>query len=789
MTDKTYILGQPQFLVPILVFGGIFAVLLIRVYWRQNQATGLTRLLCVSLKIIGFGILAFCLLEPLIRGTRPTPGENVFVLLADHSQSLNIKDADSNLTRGDQMLSRLETDQPWQVRLDQDFETRRYWIGTKLEDVEEFGESGFDDSESRLKTALQTIGRRLKNKPVAGILMFTDGNATDGALADFDPSNLPPIYPVVLGDDKKLVDLDVNSISVTQSNFEAAPIRISAKINSRQAEPQTVIAELLDEEGKVLEQQKVEVADTTPVTFKAKPDREGIRFYTVSVSYEADLERSEKGLPLMEGTLENNSQTIVVDRGGGPYRVLYVSGRPNWEFKFLNRALQEDREVNLIGLIRIAKKKPKFDFRRKGESTSSDFFKGFDKDEEDAEQYFEPVLLRVGTEDEDELRGGFPKTAVDLFRYDALICDDLEAGYFTTEQMSLIQEFVNQRGGGFLMLGGQESFVEGKYSRTPIADLLPVYVDRASREAGPQIQTPEQNVYRFTLSRTGQLQPWVRLRGTELEETKRLQKMPGFASLNKVDGIKPGAEELAYVGNVQGKTYTALVTQNYGKGRTGALLIGDLWRWSMNRDAGEKNDLASAWRQTIRWLVSDVPRRVEVDVKQSPNNLSDYRISVQVRDEEFQPLDNADVQISITKPDGSLAKVPAQPSDQQAGSYFADFPTLKGGEGNYVAEVVANNPDGTFIESRSAGWVYAPSNEELRQLEPNRRWLKQLAEQTGGKLLTADDLDSFVQDLPNQKLPKTETAIFPLWHHLAFFWIAIACLASEWGLRRINGLP
>ena len=54
---------------------------------------------------------------------------------------------------------------------------------------------------------------------------------------------------------------------------------------------------------------------------------------------------------------------MVVDQGAGPYRVLYVSGRPNWEFKFLRRAIEEDKEVELIGLVRIAQRQPKFDFR------------------------------------------------------------------------------------------------------------------------------------------------------------------------------------------------------------------------------------------------------------------------------------------------------------------------------------------------------------------------------------------------------------------------------------------
>lgn len=789
MADKTYILGQPQYLLPVLLVGLVFAFLVIRSYFQQSQAAGFTRGICIALKLIGFAILAYCLLEPLIKGTRPTPGENVFVVLADRSQSMQVKNNDSKLNRGDELLSVLKDNASWQVRLSQDFELRKYWMGREIKSVDSFSDETFEDLESRLKTALSTVGKRLQNKPVAGVFFFTDGNATDDLINNFDEKSLPPIYPVVFGNEEEISDLKVGKIAVSQSNFEAAPVRISARIFNRNSNSKNVLAELLDEGGAVVDQQKIVVDDNEPVTFKVKPDKEGIRFYTVAVSYEDDFQRIEQGLPLLEGTLNNNAQTIVVDRGGGPYRVLYVSGRPNWEFKFLNRALAEDREVNLVGLIRIAKKKPKFDFRRKGSSTTSDFFKGFETDEEDAEQYFEPVLLRLGTEDENELRGGFPKTAVDLFKYDAIICDDVEAKYFTAEQMSLIQRFVNQRGGGFLMLGGQESFVEGKYSRTPIADLLPVYVNPTVDKQGPSIEDSKPNIYRFRLSRTGQLQPWVRLRGTEADELARLNKMPNFASINKVSGIKPGADELAFVGDPSGKNFTALVTQNYGKGRSGALLVGDMWRWGLDRKEGEKSDLASAWRQTIRWLVGDVPGRVEVEVQQSKEVLSDYRLTIQIRDEEFVPLDNADIDVTITKPDGTTSKVLPEQSDKESGVYLADYPTMKGGAGNYLVKVVAKNPDGTLIATREAGWVYSPTNQEFDRLEPNRAWLEQLAQNTGGEIIEASELDDFVGQLPNKKLPRKETAIFPLWHHMAFFWVAILCLVSEWGIRRIHGLP
>ena len=45
----------------------------------------------------------------------------------------------------------------------------------------------------------------------------------------------------------------------------------------------------------------------------------------------------------------------------------------------------------------------------------------------------------------------------------------------------MIGEFVERRGGGLLMLGGARSFSEGGYAGTPVADALPVVVERVAR--------------------------------------------------------------------------------------------------------------------------------------------------------------------------------------------------------------------------------------------------------------------------------------------------------------------
>ncbi|MFM7923269.1 MAG: glutamine amidotransferase, partial [Planctomycetaceae bacterium] len=105
----------------------------------------------------------------------------------------------------------------------------------------------------------------------------------------------------------------------------------------------------------------------------------------------------------------------------------------------------------------------------------------FDKaDPDTVEEYDEAVLIRLNVA-ENELQGGFPQKAEELFQYDAVILDDLEADFFLADQMKLLYDFVSQRGGGLLMMSGQESFAQGDYNRTPIGELLPIDLERRAQ--------------------------------------------------------------------------------------------------------------------------------------------------------------------------------------------------------------------------------------------------------------------------------------------------------------------
>jgi uncharacterized membrane protein len=596
---------------------------------------------------------------------------------------------------------------------------------------------------------------------------------------------LPPVYPVVLGKSDPIRDIAVRQAGVSQSEFEDAPVSVQADVAVNGYSSEEIVARILDRTGHPVAEQTMRARrndDTLAFRFRFRPHEPGLTFYQLNVRARSELNAGEK---TGEATLANNRSVLVVNRGRGPYRILYVSGRPNWEFKFLNRAVQEDEQLQMVALIRVARREPKFNFLGRVGETSNPLFRGFDKQSpEEVERYDQPVLVRLNTRDQLELRAGFPRTPEELYGYKAVIVDDLEAAFFSADQATLLQKFVSERGGGFLMLGGMECFQQGGYQRTPVGDMLPVYLDRVD-----EIQPP--GPLHLNLTTEGWLQPWARLRDNEAEEKTRLQTMAPFQVLNRVREVKPGATVIATAADASGKPWPAVVVQRFGRGRTAALTLGDVWHWGLH-DADAHRDMDKAWRQLMRWLITDVPSSVEMAVEPSEQGNGAVNLQVRARDAKFQPADNANVTITIepvaeTLGPGSATNGVVLHAESEAGLYqLTYFPRLTGG---FKATAAVTNTVGEEVGRAEAGWSTDLAAEEFRSLTPNVSLLEAIARSTGGQVISAEKLDEFARNLPNKHAPVMEAWTFPIWNLPATFAFALACLISEWGLRRWKALP
>ncbi len=88
-----------------------------------------------------------------------------------------------------------------------------------------------------------------------------------------------------------------------------------------------------------------------------------------------------------------------------------------------------------------------------------------------------------------ETRGplGLPKTLEDLQQYDLLALSDVSALQMPREQMELYRRWVQDFGGGFLMIGGENSYGVGGYFRTPVEQMLPVRMEHEDRLDTPSV--------------------------------------------------------------------------------------------------------------------------------------------------------------------------------------------------------------------------------------------------------------------------------------------------------------
>jgi uncharacterized membrane protein len=565
----------------------------------------------------------------------------------------------------------------------------------------------------------------------------------------------------------------------------------------------------------VLEEQKLSGTPDSlrkPVRFRFRPDSAGVQGYRVRAFAEADQADFEQRRTNLEVTLENNERWCVVDRGGGPYRVLYVSGRSNWEYKFLRRSLLGDEEIEMVGLVRVARREPRFTFRSRGGEATNPLYRGFEGEAEDVERYDQPVIIRLDTRDEHELQDGFPKSREGLFEYHALVLDDVEAEFFTSDQHQVVRDFVTRRGGALLMLGGPDTFREGGYQDTPIGTIVPVYLDGSPSlgELPPagiagSLTTSDERLaelpFRFRLTREGWLEPWMRLHGNVEEESRRIEVMPQLYNPSMVGDVRPGASPLAELHADDGGVVPLLVTQRYGAGKTVALTAADLWRWQMQgqliehdaqhadkptggttQQSGETG-LGQFWRQLTRWLVSDVTPRLTTEVRTVDGRL---RVELKAVDRLYEPSSEASVELTVTGPDAKPFTLTAQPSATILGTYEVEL--SPNADGFYQATAAARFPGEEAPVVAQLGWTWSPRREELEQLLVNRPALEQLAQATGGRVLELHEVSEQMQHLPVVDREVVQPVRTPIWHRWWWIGLTLAALAGEWGLRRWHGL-
>ncbi|MEK0447626.1 MAG: hypothetical protein RLZZ399_2947, partial [Verrucomicrobiota bacterium] len=284
------------------------------------------------LKLSGFCLLLLCWLEPQWLSLAPKQRAHSVAFLLDNSLSMRLPAAPGSPSRGSQLLQTWLPASEWRHSLEKQFRLRSFTFGNALRELPKETPLLFHESPSSLASALSQLQERLAEKPAA-IVLLTDGAASD--LTDFAPQNLPPIHPVIFGQPLPTPDLSLGNLTTTLSAFEDAPVSILAEVRATGLGPTKVRVQLepvdpppLPGASPILAETSVEVRPEQGralARLQFEPLRTGPSFYRIRID--------APGLPPnSELTLENNTRLLCVNRSSGPHSLLYVAGRPNWEF-------------------------------------------------------------------------------------------------------------------------------------------------------------------------------------------------------------------------------------------------------------------------------------------------------------------------------------------------------------------------------------------------------------------------------------------------------------------------
>jgi uncharacterized membrane protein len=82
---------------------------------------------------------------------------------------------------------------------------------------------------------------------------------------------------------------------------------------------------------------------------------------------------------------------------------------------------------------------------------------------------------------------GMPDSLADLQNYELVVMSNVPATALTQRQMEVARTYVQELGGGFIMLGGEQSFGLGGYYKSVLEEILPVRSDFEKEKEKPSI--------------------------------------------------------------------------------------------------------------------------------------------------------------------------------------------------------------------------------------------------------------------------------------------------------------
>jgi hypothetical protein len=722
----------------------------------RGKSTRRDRWVLGGLRVAALVVLLVCLFRPMLLLSAAVPQRNFVGVLIDDSRSMQVAD-ENGKARSDWVEHAFGgPDSTILKALRQKFIVRLFRFSSGAQRVDSTAQLTFAANQTHLGAAVEQARQELDAVPLSGLVVLSDG--ADNSRVPIGDELLSlraksvPIFAVGLGADRFDKDIEIRRVDASHSVLKGGSLVADLLIRQRGYAGARVPL-VVEDGGRIVSRDTI----TLPADGAISPVRVTV------VANDAGPRALTFRIPVQPGeqVQQNNAQQALVDVRDGREKILYVEGEPRYEMRFIRAAVEADSNIQLVALQRTAENK----------------------------------FLRLNVDTADELLGGFPKSRAELFRYRALILGNIEASFFTHDQLAMLADFVNVRGGGLLMLGGRRAFAEGGYAGTPLAEVMPVVV---SGDAVADSMTFFADL-KASLTPSGTSHAVSQIGATPAASAARWNTLPAITTVNRIREVKPGAVTLIKGTMAAGgragdpgaplKSYEqpVLVYQRYGRGLAIAFPVQDSWNWQMDPSSpAEDETFERFWRQMLRWMTSDVPSRVVVSLPTDQSNPKNpIAIRAAVSDSIFIPRNDAKVVAHLTSDSGFTRDLPLDWAIDRDGEYRGTFTPDQ--PGVYTVRVSAELPGGTTVGDTSYVRV-ADLNTEYFDAEMRAPLLKRMATETGGKFYTPATAGSLAEDVALSKHGVTVVNQMDLWDMPAVLLLLVALVTAEWSYRKMRGL-
>ncbi len=602
--------------------------------------------------------------------------------------------------------------------------------------------------ETDLLGALQAVasGAGGSSRRLAGALVVSDG-ADNAALAEGlgaeGRAQLRalgiPVNAVGVGA-RAPRDLAVERVAVDDFAFVRNTVTVEATLRARGFEGEEVRV-LLRREGAIVASATVRLErgrDRYAVPLSFAPDATGTFVFTVAA-------------PVLPGeaVVENNARSFVLRVIRDRVRVLLVAGRPSWDVRFLRGLLKQDPNVDLVSFFILR------------------------SNADDPGPQHELSLIPFPVQ---EIFGEQLRT------FDAVIFQNFAyapyRGLEIERFLPNLRDYV-RNGGALAMLGGEQSFGDGRYGETPLAEVLPVApIDGATLSEGE---------FRPRLTAEGRRHPVTSLTAGDAPNEAAWAALPAIGAVNLTRALPAGAGASVLLDVpgvlVQGAPAPLVAVREVGAGRTLAVTTDGAWRWGFVAAEGGQGNRAYLrfWNSALRWLVRDPglsPLQVEPEAPAVEPG-APVGVSVEARAPDFGPAAGRRVSAELVAEDGRAVSRAEGVADEDGRVRLSLVPP---GPGAY--KIVARG-EGGAADTATAAVAVRGAGPEDSDAAPRPELLSAIAEATGGRFSALPG-----DGLPDLRLADPEVVeigrrkAVPIWDRWWILGALAATLASEWILRR-----